>query len=63
MLFDKTKKGKWLDSEERTVFDGGGSIVIHGYRCPFCKCFNNRKRGKENFCHDCGADLREGVTT
>ena len=52
-------KGEWIYKERRQYFDGGGSILVRGYECPFCGNFINRKCGKQKFCHECGADLRE----
>lgn len=51
--------GAWLIHEERKTFDGGGSVLLRGYKCPFCGNFVNRKSGLHKFCHECGADLRE----
>ena len=52
-------KGEWIYKEYKQYFDGGGSILVRGYECPFCGNFINRKCGKQKFCHECGADLRE----
>lgn len=54
-------KGEWIYAEFSHKFDGGGSILMRGYNCPFCGNFINRKSGKKNFCDECGADLRGEV--
>lgn len=56
---DRRDRGHWIESEDRKTFEGGGSVLRKGYRCPFCNNFIHIKRGKENYCHNCGADLRE----
>lgn len=55
-------KGAWLYHEESKKFDGGGSVLLRGYKCPFCGNFVNRKSGIQKFCHECGAELRETST-
>lgn len=58
-LSKKNPKGRWIYAEFSHKFQGGGSILMRGYNCPFCGNFINKKNGKKKYCDECGADLRE----
>lgn len=53
--------GEWIYVEKSEVFPSGGSILLRGWKCPFCDNFINKKSGKKRFCDNCGADLRTEV--
>lgn len=55
-------KGVWIVAEHLIEYENGATLLLRGYDCPFCGNFINRKSGKQNFCHKCGADLREEAT-
>ena len=58
-LADKPK-GEWVDSNYTEYLNGGGSLLIKGWRCTKCGFFRRKKYGLSKFCEDCGADMRGG---
>ena len=54
-------KEQWIYTEFTKYFDGGGCLLIKGYKCSNCGFLRKKKQGKSNFCEDCGADMRESV--
>lgn len=51
--------GSWIYQEESEPIAGGGSLMVKGWRCPFCGNFVHKHKGRKNYCDNCGADLRE----
>ena len=52
--------GEWIYVEKSEVFPSGGSILLRGWKCPFCGNFINKKSGKKRFCDNCGAEMQKG---
>ena len=59
---DKFEMQRCYGVEHLIEYENGATLLLRGYDCPFCNNFVNRKSGKQNFCHKCGADLREEAT-
>jgi len=58
--FIEPKRGKWIDKGWKGDWEfetGGRGNCWHEYECS--ECGFHKKRGKSNFCPNCGADMRE----
>ena len=51
-----TPKGYWEETVSVTKSKNGREVHSTVYACSECKATNGRK--KDNYCHNCGADMR-----
>ena len=50
---------EWLEANYTEYFNGGGSLLVKGYRCSNCGFFRRKKAGKSEFCEKCGRRMIE----
>ena len=49
---------EWVPHEYSRKFEGGGSILVRGYKCSACGFFRHKKNGTSPYCENCGANMK-----
>ena len=50
---------EWLEANYTSYLNGGGSLLVKGYRCSNCRFFRRKRFGKSEFCENCGRRMIE----